>query len=203
MTRVYSTFLISRFIVVEHTSLIASPFLLHSFLSFSLSSPQVILLFQSSHFNYFSPWCELCMTAFAQARHWGILAEMICINDGNEGEMTKDRRMIWDRKKEGPVRKNVADETQIGAQMKLIQPFAFQPSINCLYLHQDDFTLMESDLHSCVFNISTYNTFHTWKYTRLNMLAICLLKSACDCSLTAFTHLLVHPTAFTTFKPML
>lgn len=79
---VYSTFLIKRAIVVEPTSLIASPSFCAHFFHFLQSSPLFSLLFQSRDFNYFSPRCEFCMTAFAWACHCGILVEMICINDG-------------------------------------------------------------------------------------------------------------------------
>lgn len=82
MIHVYSTFLINRAIVVEPTSLIASPSFCAHFFHFLQSSPLFSLLFQSSDFNYFSPRCELCMTAFDPACHWGILVGMICINDG-------------------------------------------------------------------------------------------------------------------------
>lgn len=44
---------------------------------------------------------------------------------GDEGEMTKGGKMIWDRRRGGAVKRNVADEPQIMAQMKLIQPFTF------------------------------------------------------------------------------
>lgn len=150
MTRVYGTFLINRAIVVEPTSLIASPFFCTDFFHFLQSSTPFSLLFQSSHFNYFSPRCELCMTAFAQACHWGIWGEMICINDGWWWRrMTKGQKMIWDRMRGGAVGRNVVDEPQIMAQMKLGQPFTFQPIISCLSVHKDDFCILETDPQSC------------------------------------------------------
>lgn len=82
MTRECSPILINRAIVVEPTSLIASPSCCALFFQFLQSSPLFSLLFQSTRFNYFSPRCELCMTAFTQAWQWGISGEMICINDG-------------------------------------------------------------------------------------------------------------------------
>lgn len=100
MTRVYSTFLINRAIVVEPTSLIASPSFCAHFFHFLQSSPLFSLLFQSSHFNYFSPRCELCMTAFAQACHWGIWGEMICINNGWRGRGDDQREENDMRQKE-------------------------------------------------------------------------------------------------------
>lgn len=82
MTHVYTTFLINRVIVVEPTSLIACPPFCAYFFHFLPNSLPFSLLSLSSHFNYFSLQCELCMTALAQACHWGIWGEMICINDG-------------------------------------------------------------------------------------------------------------------------
>lgn len=66
---------------------------------------------------------------------------------GDEGEMTKGRKMISDRRRGGSVRRNGADEPQIMAQMKLIQPFTFQSIINCLSVHQEDFCMFEADPH--------------------------------------------------------
>ena len=81
MTRVHGPFLINRAIVVEPTSLIAFPSCFARFFHFQQSSALFSLLFQRSHFNYFSLPCELCMTAFSLAWHWGMWGKMICIND--------------------------------------------------------------------------------------------------------------------------
>lgn len=55
----------------------------------------------------------------------------------NEGEMMKGRKTIWDRMKAGAVKENVADEPQITAQMKLIQPFTYQLIFNWLLFNQE------------------------------------------------------------------
>lgn len=49
---------------------------------FSKALPYSALCFKAATLITLAPWCELCMTAFAQACHWGIWGEMICINDG-------------------------------------------------------------------------------------------------------------------------
>lgn len=100
MTCVYSTFLINRAVVVEPSSLIASTSYCAHFFHFLQSPPLFSLLFQRSHFNYFSPQRELCMTAFVQAWQGGIWGEMICINDGWRWRGDDEREENYVRQKE-------------------------------------------------------------------------------------------------------
>lgn len=150
MTRVYSTFLINRAIVVEPTSLIASPSLCaHSFhflpkpllySAFCLKAATLITLARDVSF----PWrLSLKPGVGEYGERWFVL-----MMGSDEGEMTKGRKMIWDRRRGGAVRRNVADGPQIMAQMKLVQPFTLQSIINCLSVYQDDFCTLEADLQS-------------------------------------------------------
>lgn len=51
----------------------------------------------------------------------------------DEREMTKGRKMMWDRRRGRAVWKNVPDVPQIVAQIKCVQTcLTFQPIINCL-----------------------------------------------------------------------
>ena len=75
---------------------------------------------------------------------------------GDEGEMTKRRKMVWDRRRGGAVRRNVADEPQIMAQMKLIQPLS---PLSIVYTSiRMIFVCLSSIFTAAVSCLSTYAT---------------------------------------------
>lgn len=155
----YSTFLINRVIVVEPTSLIAYPFSVRFFffvfsraLLYSAFCFKAVALITLEHDVSFAWWLSLKPAIGQYWERWFVL-----MMGGNEGEMTKRRKMMWDRRRGGAVKRNVAAEPQIMAQMKLIQPFTFWPIINCLSVHQD-FIMLESG-HCQVLHIYTELTW--------------------------------------------
>lgn len=58
----------------------------------------------------------------------------------------------------------MADEPQIMAQMKLVQPFTSQPIINCLSVHQDEFCILEPHLRKLLCRVFAHMLGVNLKY---------------------------------------
>lgn len=112
MIYVYNTFLIYWTIVVELIPVIASAFSLH------------ISVFFSSAALLYSAFCFKAMTLITLAQDvsfaWRLSLKpaireyrerwFVLMMGGNEGEMMKRRKMMWDSRRGGAVMRNVADE---------------------------------------------------------------------------------------------
>lgn len=100
----------------------------------------------------------------------------------------------------------MADEPQIMAQMKLVQPFTSQPIINCLSVHQDEFCILEPHLRKLLCRVFAhmlgvnlkYQVENNWGFFESRIkYACCLTLNVLAYSVSVLEQLSpIHPMAF-------